>query len=227
MFREENVTMPNNQVDQGGNRSGFLWELRICGVMIFPWWVISIALNFVSIYNYYFELKKFKKCWKCLYNTYMKIGIATSVFTMPILCLALLFVCLQKPRVIRIYVPCLAFATLMEFMMAVVFTYEYPGISDVLRVWDNQRSMEFFEVNYKCCGVLGPDDYLAASMGLPNTCFKNRSGLPKDIYTTGCSTRFLISEKIPYSELASGIVRMEVTSTLSLWGQQVPGKNKM
>jgi len=24
MFREENVTMPNNQVDQGGNRSGFL-----------------------------------------------------------------------------------------------------------------------------------------------------------------------------------------------------------
>jgi len=32
----------------------------------------------------------------------MKIGIATSVFTMPILCLALLFVCLQKPRVIRI-----------------------------------------------------------------------------------------------------------------------------
>jgi len=111
---------------------------------------------------------------------------------------------------------------------------------------------------YKCCGVLGPDDYLAASMGLPNTCFKNRSGLPKDIYTTGCSTRFFISEKIPYSELASGIVRvstlpitpnqiissssvsidpgfncilyypkMEVTSTLSLWGQQVLGKNKM
>jgi len=111
---------------------------------------------------------------------------------------------------------------------------------------------------YKCCGVLGPDDYLAASMGLPNTCFKNRSGLPKDIYTTGCSTRFLISEKIPYSELASGIVRvstlpitpdphinfslvsidpglncilyypkMEVSSTLSLWGLQVPGKNKM
>jgi len=32
----------------------------------------------------------------------MKIGIATSVFTVPILCLALLFVCLQKPRVIRI-----------------------------------------------------------------------------------------------------------------------------
>jgi len=47
------------------------------------------------------------------------------------------------------YVPCLAFATLMEFMMAVVFTYEYPGISDVLRVWDNQRSMEFFEVNVR------------------------------------------------------------------------------
>ncbi|XP_037719773.1 uncharacterized protein LOC119553448 isoform X2 [Drosophila subpulchrella] len=219
MFTEENVTMPNNQVDQRGNRSVFLWELRISGVMIFPWWLTSIALNFVNIYNYYFKLKKFKKCWNCLYNIYMNIGIATSVFTTPILCLALPFVCLQKPRVIRIYVPCLGLATLMEFMMAVVFTYEYPGISDVLRVWNNQRSMEFFEVNYKCCGVLGPDDYVAASMALPKTCYKNRSGLPKDIYTTGCSTQFFISEKIPYSEIASGIVRL-----LYLWKQCQSGK---
>ncbi|XP_016984272.1 uncharacterized protein LOC108048254 isoform X1 [Drosophila rhopaloa] len=217
-----------NNLPELRNREPHKWKLRTCRVVIFVSWAISFGFTFANIYIYYFHLLDNLECRKCLYNSYMAIGIATSVLILPLLLFSLPLVVLQTARGIRIYLPFLFLASVMEFMLAVVFTQGYPIIVDVSQMWKDHKGLEFFEVRvrlnktllksrYECCGVLGPDDYAVSLLELPKSCFKERSGRSADLYTTGCSTRSYNSPQIPFSEYVSGLVRLGLVLALVVY----------
>jgi len=60
-------------------------------------------------------------------------------------------------------------------------------------------------MQYDCCGVLGPDDYLLTSGKLPSSCFTNDSNLTKDLHYNGCLNK---------QDVSSTIARYELLTTL-------------
>ncbi|XP_016984278.1 uncharacterized protein LOC108048255 isoform X4 [Drosophila rhopaloa] len=164
-------------------------RLRICRYVIYFFWVLNFIFTFADIYMYSLRLSKKMDCWRCLFKTYMIIAICVSVGKIPLLIVGIPMVFLKLTRRLRIYVTVLFLATWLQMMLTILFSQEYQAISDVLRLWANHKSLEFFEVHSTCCGVVGPDDYKLANMMVPPSCFKDRSGELEDQYQVGCSTR--------------------------------------
>ncbi|XP_017063343.1 uncharacterized protein LOC108102714 [Drosophila eugracilis] len=194
-----------------------IWKLRILRTVSVASLIASFALTFFNIYHYYFHFMAHVNCWHCLCQHYMVIAIATSALIGILLCLAFPLVLIESARGFRIYLPILFVASFAEFMLAMVFTTNYSAAHDVMRIWENQRSLKYFEVNYKCCGVIGPDDYLVAALDLPKSCYKDKSGLPKDLYTEGCAKRTHNSPNIAVSKIVSGVFRLVLIFTLVVY----------
>ncbi|XP_016924658.3 uncharacterized protein Tsp66A [Drosophila suzukii] len=183
------------------------WKLRVCKYVIYFLWVINFILNFADIYTYYLRLKEHMDCWKCLFRSYMMIALTVSVLKIPLLVVALPLVYLHLSSEIRIYATVLFLSTWLQMMLTFLLAQEYQAIADVLRIWAGHKSLEFFEVNAKCCGVLGPDDYKFSERLTPGSCFKNRSFRHDDLYHAGCSTRSIKPTTVPILQVTSVIVQ--------------------
>ncbi|XP_017039612.1 uncharacterized protein LOC108086990 isoform X2 [Drosophila ficusphila] len=195
--------MENNQADQRQHDNR---KLGACRIVIYLLVIISFVLSIGSIYIYYMHVNAVD-CWKCLHNSYMIIGVVTSTLTLPLVFITLPLVFLKSARGIRIFLPFLFVSSLGELLMSLVFTQGYPVNMDVMRMWKNEKSLEFFEVNYKCCGVMGPDDYFVATKSLPKSCFKDLSNREEDLHTIGCFNQFFDPPKVLYSKFISSIVK--------------------
>ncbi|XP_037719767.1 protein late bloomer-like isoform X2 [Drosophila subpulchrella] len=146
-------------------------------------------------------------CWKCLFRSYMTVALTVSVLKIPLLVVALPLVYLHLSSEIRIYATVLFLATWLQMMLTFLLAQEYQAISDVIRIWADHKSLEFFEVNSKCCGVLGPDDYMLSEKLIPASCFKDRSFRHEDLYHAGCSTRSVKPPTVPILQVTSVIVQ--------------------
>ncbi|XP_016984276.1 uncharacterized protein LOC108048255 isoform X2 [Drosophila rhopaloa] len=173
-------------------------RLRICRYVIYFFWVLNFIFTFADIYMYSLRLSKKMDCWRCLFKTYMIIAICVSVGKIPLLIVGIPMVFLKLTRRLRIYVT------------------EYQAISDVLRLWANHKSLEFFEVHSTCCGVVGPDDYKLANMMVPPSCFKDRSGELEDQYQVGCSTRS-VKPVFPVVQVVSVLLQYGLVLVLAVY----------
>ncbi|XP_016984277.1 uncharacterized protein LOC108048255 isoform X3 [Drosophila rhopaloa] len=171
-------------------------RLRICRYVIYFFWVLNFIFTFADIYMYSLRLSKKMDCWRCLFKTYMIIAICVSVGKIPLLIVGIPMVFLKLTRRLRIY--------------------EYQAISDVLRLWANHKSLEFFEVHSTCCGVVGPDDYKLANMMVPPSCFKDRSGELEDQYQVGCSTRS-VKPVFPVVQVVSVLLQYGLVLVLAVY----------
>ncbi|XP_070071366.1 uncharacterized protein [Drosophila takahashii] len=151
------------------------------------------------------KLRKYMDCWKCFFRSYMYVALTLSVLKIPLLIVALPLVYLHLSSEIRIYATVLFLATWLQMMLTFLLAQEYQASGDVLRLWINHKSLEFFEVHSKCCGVVGPDDYKLKEMKIPRSCYKGGSLRQEDLYQAGCSTRSIKPPIVPIPQVISVI----------------------
>ncbi|KAH8257212.1 hypothetical protein KR038_005853 [Drosophila bunnanda] len=162
--------------------------LVISSVTIYPLWLLNIAFTAWNIYTYYFLMEVHRGCWHCFLAYYMIVTISVQCLTFLLLVVAIPLVVFRMARAIRIYVTTFFLTIWLELMLSLVLSQEYQAMGDVTRMWEYKHSLTFFEVKYKCCGVLGPGDYIVIGGSPPNSCYKDNSGKSEDLHTKGCST---------------------------------------
>ncbi|KAH8294330.1 hypothetical protein KR054_010989, partial [Drosophila jambulina] len=140
------------------------------------------------VYTYYLVMDKHRACWQCFYPSYMIVTIAVECLTFILLIVTIPLVVFRMARGVRIYVTLIFLSTWLELMLALVLSTEYQAIGDVMRMWEHNNNLTFFEANYNCCGVLGPGDYSVIGGSPPISCYKDNSGKSEDIHAKGCST---------------------------------------
>ncbi|KAH8362738.1 hypothetical protein KR084_000397, partial [Drosophila pseudotakahashii] len=211
-------------------------KLRICKYAIYVLWLINFVgniieaqgnrlskmanpqlLTFADIYMYYLRLRKHMDCWKCLFRSYMYVALTLSVLKIPLLIVALPLVYLHLSSEIRIYATVLFLATWLQMMLTFLLAQEYEAAADVLRLWINHRSLEFFEVNVRCCGVVGPDDYKLRDIKIPASCYKDGTCKPEDLYQAGCSTRSITPPIVPVPQVISVIFQYVLVLAIVLY----------
>ncbi|XP_043950695.2 protein late bloomer isoform X4 [Drosophila biarmipes] len=170
-----------------------MWKLRVC------------------------KLKEHMECWKCLFRSYMMVALTVSVLKIPLLIVALPLVHLHLSSETRIYVTVLFLATWLQMMLTFLLAQEYQAIADVLRIWLQHKSLAFFEVNSKCCGVLGPDDYKFSERPIPASCFRDGSFKHHDLYHDGCSTRSIRPRLVPVLQVTSVIVQYVLVIAIAIY----------
>ncbi|XP_043647889.1 protein late bloomer isoform X3 [Drosophila teissieri] len=169
-----------------------------------------------DIYIYYGMLKEHMDCWHCLFRSYMIIALAINVLLVPLLILGLIFIYLHFSREIRIYATVLFVATWLQMMLSILFAQQYQTVGDVLRIWRNRKSLEFFESRCQCCGVLGPDDYKLGGLVIPLSCYKDLSGMDEDLFQSGCSTQSM-KHSFPIIQVISFIVQYVLVICLKVF----------
>ncbi|EDV50464.2 protein late bloomer [Drosophila erecta] len=181
-------------------------KLIISKVITFCVWAVNFILTCADIYIYYFMLKEYMDCWNCLFRSYMIIALTINFLMVPLLILGGFFIYLELASAIRIYATVLFVATWLQMMLTILFAQQYQTVADVLRIWINEKSLEFFESRCQCCGVLGPDDYILDEMDIPLSCYQDRSGREGDLYQSGCSTHY-IKPSFPIIQVISFVVQ--------------------
>eukprot|EP00099_Drosophila_melanogaster_P004408 NP_001189063.1 tetraspanin 66A, isoform D [Drosophila melanogaster] len=164
-------------------------KLQICKFIIYFVWLVNFIFSCADIYIYYFILKEHMPCWDCLFRSYMIIALTVNALMAPLLIVGFFFIYSHLCREIRIYATVLFLATWLQMMLTILFAQQYQIVGDVLRIWMNRKSLEFYESRCQCCGVLGPDDYKLGDLNIPKSCYKNGSERDEDLYRSGCSTR--------------------------------------
>nr|XP_017027156.1 uncharacterized protein LOC108078074 isoform X2 [Drosophila kikkawai] len=162
--------------------------LLIGSIVIYALWLLNIGLTAWNIRTYYMVLNVHRGCRQCFFASYMMITLGVECLTLVILFMTFPLVLYRMARGIRIYVTILFLFIFLEFMLALVLQQEYQAIGDVMLMWNYDKNLNFFEVNYQCCGVLGPGDYNVIGFSPPDSCYKDGSGKNEDLYTKGCST---------------------------------------
>ncbi|KAI8040850.1 protein late bloomer [Drosophila gunungcola] len=192
-------------------------KLRICRYVFYFLWVVNFIFTIADTYVYYQRLKEHIGCWMCLFKTYMIIAMFLSILMVPLLIVALPLVVSELSSGLRIYVTILFLATWLQMMLTILLAQEYHAITDVLRLWMNDKSLEFFEFHSKCCGVVGPGDYVLLEKMIPLSCYKDRSGSPEDLYKAGCSTRSLKPPIVPIIQVISVLIQYALVLVLVVY----------
>ncbi|XP_017121476.1 protein late bloomer isoform X2 [Drosophila elegans] len=193
------------------------FKLKICRYVIYLLWVVNFIFTIVDIYVYYIRLTEHMGCWMCLFRTYMFIAMFLSIAIIPLLIVALPLVVSELSGGLRIYVTIFFLATWLQMMLTILLSQKYQAITDVLRLWMNNKSLEFFEVHSKCCGLIGPDDYMLLEKMIPLSCYKDRSGSPEDLYKAGCSTRSVKPPIVPIIQVISVLIQYGLVLVLVVY----------
>ncbi|KAH8239461.1 hypothetical protein KR032_004659 [Drosophila birchii] len=189
----------------------------VCCCVIYGLWVLNIFLTAWNIRSYYVVLSIHRNCWHCFFAYYMLVTIGVECFTFLVLVITIPLVVFRRAENIRVYVTVLFLTIYLELMLAVVLAQEYQAIGDVMRMWKTNRNLQFFEVNYKCCGVLGPGDYTVIGGTPPNSCYKDGSGESKDLYSTGCSTVSVKPTAMSFSVIIALIFKILMLAALVIY----------
>ncbi|XP_039488666.1 protein late bloomer-like isoform X3 [Drosophila santomea] len=208
--------MMDDQETRGIQRLLCGTKIGICKLITFIVWVVNFIFTCADVYIYYDMLKEYLDCWNCLFRSYMIIALVINVLMVPLLILGLFFIYLHFSREIRIYATVLFVATWLQMMLTILFAQQYQTVGDVLQIWRNRKSLEFFESRCQCCGVLGPDDYKLGLLVIPLSCYKDLSGNDEDLYQSGCSTHS-IKPSFPITQVISFLVQYVLVICLKVF----------
>ncbi|XP_033157048.1 protein late bloomer isoform X1 [Drosophila mauritiana] len=183
-------------------------KLQIYKYIIYFVWVVNFIFTCADVYIYYFILKDHMGCWNCLFRSYMIIALTVNVLMVPLLIVGFIFIYSNLSGEIRIviYATVLFLATWLQMMLTILFAQQYQIVGDVLRIWMNHKSLEFYERRCQCCGVLGPDDYKLSDLNIPKSCYKNGSEMEEDLYRSGCFTHS-IKPSSPIIQVISFVIQ--------------------
>ncbi|EDW50847.1 GM14847 [Drosophila sechellia] len=175
--------------------------------------IISLSLSMIFVYVAIVVVKliilfDYMGCWNCLFRSYMIIALTVNVLMVPLLIVGFIFIYSNLSGEIRIviYATVLFLATWLQMMLTILFAQQYQIVGDVLRIWMNHKSLEFYERRCQCCGVLGPDDYKLGDLNIPKSCYKNGSEMEEDLYRSGCSTHS-IKPSSPIIQVISFVIQ--------------------
>ncbi|XP_020798851.1 uncharacterized protein LOC110176747 isoform X1 [Drosophila serrata] len=209
-------------MERGNDQSSCDRRILLCScVVIYVLWVVQEvfpqSLTAWNTRTYYTILEIHRDCWHCFMADYMIVTIGVQCLTFLLLIVTIPLVVFRLARGIRIYVTILFLTIWLELMLSLVLTQEYQAIGDVTRMWKYKNSLTFFEVKYKCCGVLGPGDYVVMGGSTPNSCYKDSSGKSEDLYTTGCSTISVQPIKLTVTVVVSLICKIIMLIALVIY----------
>ncbi|XP_034656457.1 uncharacterized protein LOC117893815 [Drosophila subobscura] len=181
---------------------------RSCTIAICQWFIYSLvsaclALNVSDMFIYAKTISKVSGCGRCIFLHYQIILMVVVVLVMFLLCVVAVVVLKQSIHGLRIFVMLLFLATWLQMMMIVLLTHEYPLIHDIEILWKRHKSLDYYERNFECCGLTGPNDYVFNSDQLPSSCFKDNSMLTRDLYKSGCATKKSQPSDLAITELVT------------------------
>ncbi|XP_050741888.1 uncharacterized protein LOC108028087 isoform X3 [Drosophila biarmipes] len=177
-----------------------MWKLRVCKYAIYFLWVINIAQGAHGVLEVFVQVLHDGRPHRiCSEDSAADRGPTPD--------------CVSHWQ----YVTVLFLATWLQMMLTFLLAQEYQAIADVLRIWLQHKSLAFFEVNSKCCGVLGPDDYKFSERPIPASCFRDGSFKHHDLYHDGCSTRSIRPRLVPVLQVTSVIVQYVLVIAIAIY----------
>ncbi|KAM8709148.1 hypothetical protein ACLKA7_016026 [Drosophila subpalustris] len=185
----------------------FRWSILLLFCVCF-FFNISDSVYHVAVISYY------SACEECEFTYYESLVLAATLFVTGILLLGVYLVLMQMKRALRVYNMVMFLSSWLQMLLILVMTQRYPIAHNVHYRWLNQKSLEYYEKKYDCCGVLGPDDYLLTSGTLPSSCFKSESYLTKDLHYKGCLNRDAVSTSLLRYELLTSLFQMLLVGAL-------------
>ncbi|XP_017039617.1 uncharacterized protein LOC108086991 [Drosophila ficusphila] len=190
---------------------------RIIRYVIYILVLADVGFTVADIYMYSRSFLQHFHCWKCVYKSYLIVAASVSALRIPLFIVGIPLIVLRLHKRIRIYLPVLFLATWLQMMMTVLVSQEYPVIRDVLRIWTNHQSLDFFQKTEKCCGVVGPVDYVFAEKVIPLSCYREYKRKKANLYRVGCSTQSIKPPFVPVVQVVSVLIQYGLVLCILLY----------
>ncbi|XP_023161606.2 uncharacterized protein LOC111593203 isoform X2 [Drosophila hydei] len=180
--------------------------------------VVNDTVYYASIVNYYLNTPG------C---DFLKFEIVSLVGCLILICILLLgfgLVLYQNLKPLRIYLTVLAVSSFLDLMVTLVLTQSYPLVHDIHKLWENGQSLSKYETTYKCCGALGPDDYLLTFGELPASCFANDNRSAASLNSAGCLNKSITERQLLQIELITPLIlrkKVAKRNCRTLWKEKI------
>ncbi|EDW17777.2 uncharacterized protein LOC6581573 isoform X1 [Drosophila mojavensis] len=173
------IGRPVNAPGRNWSLIGFRWLILL---FIIACWISAIIdVHHCSVIVYHYSGTP-----DCDFVKYEACMLAGSLLVSIVLILGFILLLFQNLKTLRTYLTGLLACSWLQLMINMVLTQTYPLVHEVHAKWAKSESLTSYEIKYKCCGALGPDDYLLAYGELPRSCFTAESRTTHTLHSTGC-----------------------------------------